>query len=51
VVVLSYKFWRKQFFGNHDVLGRTLQLDRKNYQVVGVALPRFTWYSADVYVR
>ncbi len=50
VVVLSYKFWRKQFFGNPDVLGRTLQLDRKNYQVVGVAAPRFTWYSADVYV-
>jgi predicted permease len=50
VVVLSYKFWRKQFFANPDVVGRTLQLDRKIYQIVGVAAPRFTWYSADVYV-
>src|SRR3984893_3482987 len=50
VAVLSYKFWRKQFFANPDAVGRTLQLDRKIYQIVGVAAPRFTWYSADVYV-
>jgi predicted permease len=49
VAVLSYKFWRKQFFGSPDVLGKTLQLDHKNYTIVGVAAPRFTWYSADVY--
>src|SRR5437016_1956772 len=35
VVVLSYKFWQKRFFSNPDVLGQTLQLDRKNYQIVG----------------
>jgi predicted permease len=50
VVVLSYKFWQSQFFASPDVVGRKLQLDRKNYQIVGVAAPRFTWYSADVYV-
>jgi predicted permease len=50
VAVLSYKFWRKKFFGNPDVLGRTLQLDHKNYQIVGVVAPRFTWYSPDVYL-
>jgi predicted permease len=50
VAVLSYMFWRKQFFGNPEVLGRTLQLDRKNYQIVGVAAPRFTWYNAEVYL-
>ena len=50
MVVLSYKFWQKQFFSNPDVLGKTLQLDRKNYQIVGVAAPRFTWYIADVYL-
>jgi predicted permease len=49
VVVLSYKFWQKHFLGNADVLGKTLQLDRKDYLVVGVAAPRFTWYIADVY--
>jgi predicted permease len=50
VVVLSYKFWQKHFFSNPDVLGKTLQLDRKNYEIVGVAAPRFIWYSADVYL-
>ncbi len=32
------------------MLGKTLQLDRKNYMIVGVAAPRFTWYNADVYL-
>jgi predicted permease len=50
VAVLSYKFWQKHFFSNPDVLGKTLELDRKSYVIVGVAAPRFTWYSADVYL-
>jgi predicted permease len=50
VVVLSYRFWQKHFLANRDVLGKTLQLDRKNYVIVGVAAPRFTWYMADVYL-
>ena len=50
VVVLSYKFWQKHFFGNPAVLGKTLQLDHKSYTIVGVAAPRFIWYSADVYL-
>jgi predicted permease len=50
VVVLSYKFWQKHFFGDRAVLGQTLQLDQKNYVIVGVAAPRFTWYSADVFL-
>jgi predicted permease len=49
VVVIGYKFWQKHFLGNPDVVGKTLQLDRKDYLIVGVAAPRFTWYSADVY--
>jgi len=50
VVVLGNKFWRRHFNSNPAVLGQTLQLDRKNYRIVGVARPRFTWYSADVYL-
>ena len=50
VVVLSFKFWQKHFFGDRTVLGKTLQLDRKTYTIVGVAAPRFIWYSADVYL-
>jgi len=50
VVVLSFKFWQKHFFGNPAVLGHMLQLDRKTYTIVGVAAPRFTWYRGDVYL-
>jgi predicted permease len=50
VAVLSYKFWQRHFGGDPDVLGKTLQLVRKNYTVVGVAAPRFTWNDADVYL-
>jgi predicted permease len=50
VAVVSYKFWQKHFFGNPAVIGQTLQLDRMHYQIVGVAAPRFIWYSADVYL-
>jgi predicted permease len=50
VVVLSYKFWQKHFFGNSAVLGQALQLNHKSYTIVGIAAPRFTWYVGDVYL-
>jgi putative ABC transport system permease protein len=50
VAVLSYKFWQRHFNGDPAVVGQTLQLVRKNYTVVGVAAPRFTWDDGDVYL-
>uniref|UniRef100_Q01X80 Permease n=1 Tax=Solibacter usitatus (strain Ellin6076) TaxID=234267 RepID=Q01X80_SOLUE len=50
VAVLSYKFWQQRFFADPRVVGKTLQLDHKLYTIVGVAAPRFTWYSADVWL-
>jgi len=50
VVVLSYRFWRKQYSSNPNVVGRTLQLDHRNFEIVGVAAPRFTWGRGDVYL-
>jgi predicted permease len=50
VAVLSYKFWRQHFLSDPGVVGKTLELDHRQYVVVGVAAPRFTWYSADVFV-
>lgn len=50
VTVLSYKFWQSHFLSDPDVVGKTMQLDHKNYLIVGVAAPRFRWYSADVYL-
>jgi predicted permease len=50
VVVLSYKFWQRHFNGDPTVVGKTIQMVRKNYTIVGVAAPRFTWDDGDVYV-
>lgn len=50
VCVISWKFWQSHFGGSPKALGKTLQLDHKNYTIVGVAPPRFTWYSADVFL-
>lgn len=50
VAVLGYKFWRKHFNSDASVVGKTLQLVRKNYTIVGVAAPRFTWNDGDVYL-
>ena len=50
VTVLSYQFWQTRFLSDPDILGKTIQLNRKNYLVVGVAAPRFRWYMADVYL-
>ncbi len=49
VVVLSYKFWQRQFHSDPAILGKQIRLIRKTYTVVGVAAPRFVWGDADVY--
>jgi putative ABC transport system permease protein len=50
VVVLGYQFWQRYFTGDPNVVGRMIQLVRKNYQIVGVMPPRFRWREADIYV-
>jgi predicted permease len=50
VAVLSYLFWQRQFGGNRDVVGKTLELDHTLYTIVGVVPPRFTWGDSDVYL-
>ncbi len=49
VCVISWRFWRRQFNGSPTALGQSLELDHKKYTIVGIAPPRFTWYSEDVY--
>ena len=50
VVVLSHAFWQRHFNGDTGVVGKTIQLMRKDYTIVGVAASRFTWGDADVYL-
>ena len=50
VVVLGYGFWQRYYLGDPAVVGRTIQLVRKNYEIVGVMPPRFRWRDADLYL-
>ena len=50
VAVLGYEFWQKHFNSNREVVGKNIQLVKKNYTIIGVAGPRMTWEDADVYI-
>lgn len=50
VAVLSYKFWRRHFDGDPTIVGKNIQLVHKDYSILGVMPPRFTWGDGDVYV-
>jgi predicted permease len=41
-VVISYGFWRRAFAGDPAVLGKTLSLGARSYEIVGVAPMAFT---------
>lgn len=50
VAVLSYRFWKSRFAGRPDAIGRRLQLDRQEFEIIGVLPQRFAWTGSDVYV-
>jgi len=41
VIVLSHYFWQRRFAGDSDVIGRTLLLNGKPFEVIGVTSPDF----------
>ncbi|HXP07247.1 MAG TPA: ABC transporter permease [Acidobacteriaceae bacterium] len=50
VIVLSYKFWMHHYNGDRSVVGKTIQLVHKTYNVIGVMPPHFGFLGADVYL-
>jgi len=48
--VLSYKFWRRHYNSDPGVVGKNIQLVHKDYTILGVLPPRFTWMDGDVYL-
>jgi predicted permease len=43
VVVLAYDSWQRLFGGDPAIVGRSIQLNRQDYRVVGVMKPDFDW--------
>jgi putative ABC transport system permease protein len=51
VVVLHYRFWQRHFQGDPGVIGKTLEVNHRQYTIVGVTRPHFTWgWGADIYL-
>ncbi|WP_058185362.1 ABC transporter permease [Terracidiphilus gabretensis] len=40
-IVLSYDYWRTRFHSDAAVVGRTVELNRHSYSILGVAPPKF----------
>ena len=47
-VVLSYDFWMRHYNGDRNVTGKTLELDHKPYNIVGVMPKDYAW-EPDLY--
>jgi len=46
-VMLSHGYWRLRFGGDNDVIGRTLTIDGRTYEIIGVTPPGFDLFQID----
>lgn len=54
VAVVSYRFWQRELGGDPGVVGRTIDLNRRSFTVIGVTRPEFRGHlpivPADVFI-
>jgi putative ABC transport system permease protein len=48
VVVVSDGFWRRRFGENPNIIGKTIELDANDYEIVGVMPTGFRFVSPDI---
>ncbi len=47
-VILSYPAWRRWFGGDPNIVGRTIHLNQRDFQVIGVMPQGFGWPNPDI---
>jgi putative ABC transport system permease protein len=50
VAVLSYRYWQSRYAGSANVIGRTMQVDGRQYTIIGVMPERFRFLNAALYI-
>jgi len=50
VVLLNYRFWKREFQSDRKVIGKTIMLNGKTRTIIGVMPPRFQAVGSDVYM-
>jgi putative ABC transport system permease protein len=50
VVLLNYRFWKREFQGDKNIVGKTVMLNGKDRTIIGVMPPRFQAVGSDVYM-
>jgi len=48
VIVLSYRFWQRRFESNPSIVGKTINLSRSSFHVIGVTSREFIGTTPDV---
>jgi predicted permease len=47
VVILGGGFWKRKFGSSLDIVGKSITLGGKSYEIIGVIAPEFTFYGHD----
>jgi putative ABC transport system permease protein len=50
VVLLNFRFWKREFQSDRNVIGKTIMLNGKARTIIGVMPPRFQAVGSDVYM-
>ena len=50
VFLMNYKFWKKQFNGDPNVIGVTIVLNNQPTTLVGIMPPRFQYFGVDIWL-